>query len=1062
MGFKGTLESINLADIFQNLSINQQSGTLRITDQDIVRYIYFDHGQIKYLSRGRGRGLDLDELMLGRGIITKADIEEVQKEASSSGQDLTGALMASGKATPEQFNELAQIRVEEDIYDLFAWTAGQFEFLDGPPPGDIFDSTLVTMQVTLNTNNLIMEAARRIDEWERIRLKIPSTREIFLLAEGAAEGADLSHVESRVVELLDGTRDVDDLIAASTFSRYEVAQGLCNFLDSGWIRPATVDELKKGVSQARYRGEVAGTVKLYERILSMGDDDMAVRTDLAEACAAIGDNEKAAIHFGVVADSHLAEDREEDGVAIYKRIIELVPKHVPSRDKLARIYAERGQRREALEHYRILINAYVDTNRFQQAKTACSAALQLDPGNVDVRNSLAKVYLGEGNREAAVAEFEAVADALAASGKPRAAADIYRRVLQLDKRQTQVRDKLSSVLTQDKDYKTARTKKLVIGTVLFITVLAAIGVVGYEGYAKYRVDMAIAEARTLSAGMKHDEALMVLAEAEKIFSIMHFGRAAEEEAEKIKETQRLENSVDAGKRNRQKQKMKEILIVAQALLKEYKIAEAKEKLKEIDPLEPPPAQRNKATAILGELRDYENFIADYQGKLKANDRRLTEPGLTNADTAELLRTEYDFKRALMNTYRDCPVAKAVLLPVRIRTAPVGCNVYIDGQFKGPAPITHRYPPGKEVLIEAKKPGYREEAVRVRMHSSALLEFSLRREPAWTVDVGAPVDGTPLPVRGLLIVVNRNGRVLALNPRTGKVRWNKPTPGLTQVEGGICELDGNIFFGDNNGNLHALNLRRQASGFTWSFRAQAAIKAAPFAAKVALLNQRPHVFVGSDDGRVHCIDMASGRPNRIWSHAKLNGPIRATPLVMGTQVFVGSDNRNFYVYSVTTGGELGVFRTGGMVRGSPVRALGNIVIGDTDGKLYAFKPEANLAAPEWRFRAAGEILSTPVVDDGIIYFGTTKGKLYAVDAATGKLAWTAPYSVRGSISGSPAVSKNRVYFGCSDNMVYAVDRRSGKFVWKYPTSRPIKAGLAYSGNMVYAASTDGFVYAFKEE
>ncbi len=32
MGFKGSLESINLADIFQNLAMNRQSGTLRVED----------------------------------------------------------------------------------------------------------------------------------------------------------------------------------------------------------------------------------------------------------------------------------------------------------------------------------------------------------------------------------------------------------------------------------------------------------------------------------------------------------------------------------------------------------------------------------------------------------------------------------------------------------------------------------------------------------------------------------------------------------------------------------------------------------------------------------------------------------------------------------------------------------------------------------------------------------------------------------------------------------------------------------------------------------------------
>ena len=333
MGFKGSLESINLADIFQNLSINQQSGTLRITDNDLVRYIYFDKGQVRYLSRGRGRGLDLEDLMLGRGMIDRPRLESARRQAQESGSDVSSALVSSGVTSAEQLGELGRIRIEEDIYDLFGWSSGQFEFLDGPPPSDIFDEKLKAMQVALNTNSLIMEAARRIDEWERIREKMPSTREIFVLTEAASAGDDLDQIQLRVYQLLDGTRDVDDIVAASTFSRYEVASALCRFLDLNWIRPATTDELRKGVAQARVRGDITLTVKLYERVLSLGSEDIQVRSDLAEACAAVGDNEKAAIHFGVVANSYLAEEREDDALGIYRRIIELVPKHVPSRDK---------------------------------------------------------------------------------------------------------------------------------------------------------------------------------------------------------------------------------------------------------------------------------------------------------------------------------------------------------------------------------------------------------------------------------------------------------------------------------------------------------------------------------------------------------------------------------------------------------------------------------------------------------------------------------------------------------------------------------------------------------
>ena len=52
MGFKGDLNSINLADIFQNLSLNQQTGVLKVTDGESAKSIYFSEGSVSLASSG--------------------------------------------------------------------------------------------------------------------------------------------------------------------------------------------------------------------------------------------------------------------------------------------------------------------------------------------------------------------------------------------------------------------------------------------------------------------------------------------------------------------------------------------------------------------------------------------------------------------------------------------------------------------------------------------------------------------------------------------------------------------------------------------------------------------------------------------------------------------------------------------------------------------------------------------------------------------------------------------------------------------------------------------------
>ena len=46
MGFQGSIDSVNLSDIFQTLAMNRQTGTL-LVQNDIRRHvIYFDNGAI--------------------------------------------------------------------------------------------------------------------------------------------------------------------------------------------------------------------------------------------------------------------------------------------------------------------------------------------------------------------------------------------------------------------------------------------------------------------------------------------------------------------------------------------------------------------------------------------------------------------------------------------------------------------------------------------------------------------------------------------------------------------------------------------------------------------------------------------------------------------------------------------------------------------------------------------------------------------------------------------------------------------------------------------------------
>ena len=390
MGFKGSLDSINLADIFQNLAMNQQSGTLRVSDRDRTKSIYFQRGEVRYLAHGGRKSILLGEMLTGRAIATHEQVNAALSEQKSSGRLLGEIIVTLGICTSDDVEDLVRFQIEEEIYDLFSWERAEFEFTEGPPPEGLFDPEQQATELAIDTSRLIMEAARRIDEWERIRQVIPSMSEVFvataspeLLPEGSSPAAQ------RILTFLDGTRSMDAVVEDSYFSRFEVASNLVAMTEAGQARPATVAELGPAAALCAEQGRPDRAVELMERALAQGHDDPALRLQLAEACIALEQNEKAAIHLNVLGDTRRSQGDLDGAVAAYERITEVLPRGVAAHEKLARLRTEQNDNEGALGHYSNLVQALMEGGRLDEAADRCREGLKLDQECTDLRSALA-------------------------------------------------------------------------------------------------------------------------------------------------------------------------------------------------------------------------------------------------------------------------------------------------------------------------------------------------------------------------------------------------------------------------------------------------------------------------------------------------------------------------------------------------------------------------------------------------------------------------------------------------------------------------------------------------
>lgn len=124
--------------------------------------------------------------------------------------------------------QLADLQGEQAVYALAIWREGDFVFNPGQ------ETELTTIQKS-NTN-LLMEAARRIDEWQVLSKRIPSTRLVPVFTDqGVNTSVSLTPQEWAVICKIDERRSIDEIAIGLGGDPFEVCKLLYGLITSGLV-----------------------------------------------------------------------------------------------------------------------------------------------------------------------------------------------------------------------------------------------------------------------------------------------------------------------------------------------------------------------------------------------------------------------------------------------------------------------------------------------------------------------------------------------------------------------------------------------------------------------------------------------------------------------------------------------------------------------------------------------------------------------------------------------------------------------------------------------------------
>ncbi|OGU30441.1 MAG: hypothetical protein A3K13_06135 [Gemmatimonadetes bacterium RIFCSPLOWO2_12_FULL_68_9] len=368
MAIEGPLKELGIHDVFQLLDVSRKTGVLRITSK--IRHnqgtVYFDGGAVVH-AEIQSNPHRLGELLVRAGKLGEADLHRAREIQQRGDRRRLGQILVEmGAVTERELERQVRRQIEEVVFEMMSWQEGYFSFVEGPLPASAGDGT-----VRLPTEALLMEGARRIDEWSRIESKIPHLDVVPALppVEQASEGLlDLLPSEWEVLAAIDGERSIRGIAALLGRTEFDVAKIVFGLSAAGIVMLA--DRRRGGGGEATAVQEVGELVRRGASALAAKDLEAA----RAAAQAAVDRNAHDPASHLLLGRIALVVGREAEAEEHFRRALRLDAMLVDGHRLLGQAMALQGRFAEAVEWWQrwLQLNAgsperSADVDRIQEA-----------------------------------------------------------------------------------------------------------------------------------------------------------------------------------------------------------------------------------------------------------------------------------------------------------------------------------------------------------------------------------------------------------------------------------------------------------------------------------------------------------------------------------------------------------------------------------------------------------------------------------------------------------------------------------------------------------------------
>jgi outer membrane protein assembly factor BamB/Flp pilus assembly protein TadD len=991
---KGNLSGFSLGEILQSLAINHHTGTLSILGPDGSRkLIYFNKGEIKLFSHGSPVAPRIGEVLVRRGKLTPDQLELALTTQKKSGVMLGKVLLDEDFVTEEDLLDALNAKIKEELYDLFLWKEGEFEFELDHCPEELFDSLQRSVTLTINPNGVIMEGVRRLDEWGMISSWIQTNHEIYLST--GENPPEESSAEAEAYAIINGETNVAEACKLFSGTRFECCKAIYNLLEEEAIRPLSLDELSHRAEASEEANDFAKATNYWRYAAELCPDEPQLYVRLGDTCKKYYQEDSANEAFLCAFRLYADHGDWELAADVASRLPSSLRLDLKDLRVLLQTFIELKDIKKALCAGNLLAESLQEAGEPEKAAEVLDSLLRLDPTDLNLRINIATLVQKAGDSERAIKYYEEVESALEQQKKVKDQIKILRLVADLDPSRTDVKQKIAMLVVLQEKLERRRKRRLTFaGISVILLVVCTVVPLVYELKAR---EMYVHAQRMEEISLSSGQFGRACAAYEGLITKYSWSTKIDEAKLALERINAIErNFVDRVRRNEQ-----------------HRDHEQKETRRK---------KREAFTALIAG-----GTIAEKNGDLK---------------TAHNLFT----KALAMN--KEFSQGTKIMLPVRLESSPNGAKVVSGESDLGTTPVVFHYLPGTEASFHVSLRGCEDHVQTIKLKSQHGVHFRLERKPSWEYVLRSNFRQSFHEASGLLIIPSRDGNIYAFDPKQQDVVWSRKVGRFGDRVSDLHVRGRKLYLSTVVGEVASIDV---VSGTPHWVRT--AVRGPVLAAPVTSEDGR-FVAVASLHGDVAIVDEATG--DTIGSF-KTENEIVGSPVFSGSLLLVGSTDSHVYGYSTVERNLVFVRELSDEVVVDPLRVPNGVIVPTKDGFVHMFSTTTrqmtwsaqvtkgtihSLIASDEGFYVA----STSGTLIPVNLSTRSVGKPF-------KLSKSRPGENR---LGGITVTSNRLYATHADGLLSVWDLKTRKKTWSWQADSPVSVAPVVTKDRIFVACNSGAI------